>query len=232
MRPVFTNWGGAKIVGDGNSMMFGTGLPTPAAQNVLRQAMTHNALSAAAYGNVAIGGQSARQMNGLDGGSAADVQAQFDAEKAQNFLVIREGTNSLAAAGGSRTGEQGALDVADYCRARLAERPWNIVVLLTPPIARSYWTQAEQDDYNARIDVFNQWWRDHWGDVGCKRIVDTRVHGAIFGPENFPDYTIARFAALGDVWEVADPVIYVHLNKAGYAIEAEAVRNALLSIRL
>lgn len=225
---VFSDWSHAKIVGDGNSMMIGTGLPTPAIHNVLRQAMTGSALAAAAYANVAIGGQTARQMNGLDGGSALDVQAAFDVTKVANFLVIRDGTNSIAS---GRTGEQAATDLAEYCVARRGERAWNIVVLLTPPIGRSYWTTDQQTAYNQKVDIFNQWWRDNWGDAGVRSIVDTRVSGSIFGPENFPDYTTQRFIDVGDIWEVNSPVVYVHLNKAGYAIEAAALRAALLSIR-
>lgn len=230
--PIWRDWSRTKIVGDGNSMMIGTGLPSPAGQNVLAQAVAFMPLSSAAYANLAIGGQTARQMNGLDGGSASDISAAYDETKALNILVLREGTNSLSSAGGSHTGENGARHLADYCIARKSERPWKIIVLATPPIARSYWDQATQNDYNARVDAYNAWWRQNFGDAGVSRFVDTRVSGAIFGPENFPDYTTARFTALGDVWEPSDPAVWVHLNAAGYAIEAAAVRQALVCLRV
>ena len=230
-RPVFRDWSNAKIVGDGNSMMYGTGLASPFGQNVLAQAVSVSPLSSAVYANVAIGGQTARQMNGLDGGSSADIDSQFDASKSLNVLVVREGTNSMSSAGGSLSGERAATDLADYCKARLAIHPWKIIVLATPPIARSYWDATTQNDYNARIDAFTAWWRSHYGDAGVSRFVDTRRPGGLFGPEKFPDYTTARFAALGGIWEIQDPVIYVHLNAAGYALEAAEIRAALLALK-
>ena len=100
-------------------------------------------------------GQTTRQMNGLDGGSASDVDGAYVAGK-KNILIAWEGTNSIDPVAAGRNGIQAAQDMADYVAARIAIHPgWIILVMTTLPFIRAAWTQATTNAVNANVDTAN-----------------------------------------------------------------------------
>lgn len=114
------------FVFDGNSLVFrDSGAGTLMMQMARRSPVLG---SRAILSNVSVDGQTTRQMNGLDGGSSADVDAAWVAGK-KNVLVAWEGTNSIWT--GARTGAQAAQDMWDYIVARQAVHTWDKIVVGT-----------------------------------------------------------------------------------------------------
>lgn len=178
--------------------------------------------------NRGIGSQTIRQMNGLDGGSATDVDGSYVAGKT-NILIVWEGTNSIQSAG--RTGLQAASDMADYCSARLAANPWRIIILTALPRYESGAALGRTiNQVNAEIDTFNAAVRSQWRSMGAVGYCDVRPSG---GPFDLPDYTLASFerAQTIGLWGADAGGNHVHLNDAGFAYVAQQLALALKRVR-
>lgn len=201
---------GINAVCDGNSLVFGVGATVPMPAQLLTKLATVSGITPTAP-NVGVSGQSTRQMNGLDGGSSADVDAAWVAGK-NNILVAWEGTNSVAFYG--RTPAQGATDMTDYIAARRAVHPWWVVLLTTLPRFETG-NDALLRDYNTLAKANYLAW-------GADVLVDVRSAGS---PFNFDGETSTGFVATQSLWfETSN---WVHLNDAGYAIIADRVASAI-----
>jgi hypothetical protein len=214
--------GTIKVTFDGNSIMNGAHasgywLPHVVAARI---APMNGAQSVV---NVAIGGHSYRMMNGLDGGSTADVDGAFDAAK-YNILSIWDGTNSV---GSGRTGQQAADDLFDYINARKASRAWAAIVVTDTvpryePAVSTAWggtNQAAVDEYNRQLVLHNQILANNWKDMGITRLVQMRTNGSPFG--GFPDWTLPTFerAQTLPLWSTAEPNgggFHTHLSDRGF----------------
>lgn len=178
--------------------------------------------------NLGISGQTTRMMNGLDGGSTADVDAAFIPGK-KNILIAWEGTNSEL---NGRTGTQWAQDMADYVAARIAANPgWIIVLMTTLPYILSNHSQAQTNQENADIEVANNIMRANYRSWGAKAIVDLRDVGS---PFHLPDYTLASFEAAGvvDLWsKVEGAGNHLHLYDTGMAYVAARCAGVLKRLR-
>ena len=165
--------------------------------------------------NLGIGGQSWRKMNGLDGGSATDVDGAFNAAKT-NLLITWEGTNSLT---GGRTVAQTVQDATDYVAARRLAHPWAKIFTGTClPRMNQNTDQAAVDADNLKLDQYNAYLRANFAAMGFDGIFDVRQAGSAF---NLSDYNIATFdsaaAASGTYWINSDPAgQHIHLNSDGY----------------
>lgn len=192
-----------KVTFDGNSLVHGLfdGTPTFPDQTMLLPPLKG---SGASYVNLGIGGQSTRQMNGLDGGSSADVDASWDATKT-NILVIWEATNSIAFYG--RTVAQGVGDMIAYITARKSLHPWRVVMLTTIP--------RYQMGNDAQLVQWNQIARNNYRAWGVDVLVDVRAPGSVF---NFDGTVAANFQATQLLWNTPDT--WVHLSDQGTAVIA------------
>lgn len=162
-----------------------------------------------------VSGQTWRQMNGLDGGSAADVDGAYDTNKAQNYLITYEATNALTVA--HRTVAQTIQDATDYATARRAAHPWKKIFAGTqPPRMNSSTNQSIVDADNLVLDQYNAYLLAHYKEMGFDGVFDVRQAGS---PFNLPDYLIATFnaaaAAPNTVWSTGDTG-HVHPSSTGY----------------
>lgn len=220
---------GLNIVFDGNSLVAGQGgaqnMPRVLAKTFPVATATNIAVDATSLGtgwwessrgvrvrNLGINGQTWRQMNGLDGSSAADVDAVWVADKV-NVLIAWEGTNAICNLG--RTAAQAAQDAADYIAARQATHPW--VVLIGTCLPRQRATQVDTDAKNSILDAYNALLRANYPAMGAKGLFDVRQAGSRF---NLADYQAATFEAAaaeaGTLWASGESGEHVHLNSTGY----------------
>lgn len=133
--------------------------------------------------NIGIGGETWRTLNGLDGGSSADVDAAY-VEGKTNVLIVVEGTNTLREF--SRTAPQAWQDAIDYCNARQAyvttnrpgQRPWIILMGTCFPLGNNY-PYGPSAPRNAAIDEYNILVRQNYRQV-AKGLFDVREVGSVF----------------------------------------------------
>lgn len=194
------------VVFDGNSLVFGIGatVGTLATRTMANAPM---AGSGASSSNVAISSQTWRSMNGLDGGSTADVDGAWQADK-YNVLVAWESTNTI---NGGRSPAQCLQDCADYIAARQAVHPWRVVLLTTIP--RYTFEDADLQSWNVLI-------KKTYRQIGADVLVDARV-----GRLNFDGTTAAGFQATQDLWNEVSA--WIHLNDSGYQMVSEWITAGL-----
>lgn len=136
--------------------------------------------------NIGIGGETWRRLNGLDGGSAADVDAAY-VEGKTNVLIAWEGTNTLRDL--TRSAAQSWQDCIDYCNARQAyvannrpgQRPWIILLGTCLPLGANY-QYGPPGPRNDSIDAYNVLMRQNYRQV-AKGLFDVREVGSIFEGE-------------------------------------------------
>ena len=213
---------------DGNSLGAGYGNPAIAP---LAQAFTllSASFSDLVQNNVSVSGQTTREMNGLDGGSAADVDAAFVPGRI-NFLFVWEVTNDVIR--NSATAATAAANMQSYVQNRMAKNPWRIIILSTLPRQDSAGTtQAAIDATNATLLAADAIIRKNCRAWGARGFIDVRCEGSRFRLENFS----TAFSRNDDLW--LEPAIVagatsggrVHLKQAGHAIPAFLMKVAVLN---
>jgi hypothetical protein len=210
MRGMLRPSGTVKLVFDGNSLM-ASQMPSKVA------ALSPLVGSGATYVNLGIGAQTLRMMNGLDGGSADDVNGAWEAGK-RNVLVIWEASNAIAYFG--RTVPQGIQDLIDYIAARRTLHPWQVVLLTCIP--RFQPNQGGTYGHDVDLVEFNRRARLEYRSWGVDVLADVRAPGSVF---DFDGTVAANFTATQSLW--AEGSDWVHLSDAGYAVVAECVAAAL-----
>lgn len=210
------------LVFDGNSLFFGEGA-TASQFRVPDQVMALAPVAGSGATRTGSGnpvsGQTWRQMNGLDGGSTADVDGAWSAGKT-NILIIWETTNSVY--NGGRTGLQAAQDCADYIAARKALNPWKVVLLTTIPREQGS-NQTDRDAKNAQLAAADNFMRGNYRAMGADVLCDVRVAGSPFA---FASYLPSDFTAAGDVWKAGESP-RIHLNDSGYSVIAGLIGSSL-----
>lgn len=214
--------GTAKVTLDGNSIMAGAHASGFWVPQVVAARLSPLS-GAQSVVNVAVGGHSYRMMNGLDGGSSADVDGAFDSAKF-NVLSIWDGTNSV---GSGRTAQQAADDLVAYIDARKAANAWGAIIVTDTvpryePAVSTAWggtNQAAVDEYNRQLLRHNQILANNWRDMGITRLVQMRTNGSPFG--DFPDWTLATFERPQTLplWSTAEPSgggFHTHLSDRGF----------------
>ena len=167
-----------KVVFDGNSLVQGVG----ATSTPLPAAFASLVPGVASVSNLGGSGRTWRQMNGLDGGSSAAVDAAFDPAK-KNVLFAWETTNSVFNAG--RSAAQTIQDATDYIAARRAAHPgWRIVLLTSIPRQPGLAGNQAMASVDAAFLA-------NYRAMGADAVVNVRRQGSYF---NFADYTDATFA--------------------------------------
>jgi hypothetical protein len=204
-----------KVVFDGNSLVQGIG----ATSTPLPVAFASLVPGVASVSNFGGSGQTWRQMNGLDGGSAADVDGAFDATKT-NVLFAWETTNSVCNVG--RSAVQAIQDATDYIAARRALHPgWKIILVTSIP--RQVGLALNQT--MATVDAT---FLANYRAMGADAVVDVRRPGSYF---NFADYSDATFAndPSGYWFEAAGG--RTHLRDPAYQLIAGWCREAFKRLR-
>lgn len=189
------------VVWDGNSLVAGSGA-SGSSKYLPAQTMALAPLvgSGATSVNCGVSGQSFRMMNGLDSGSAADVDAAWASGK-YNVLVPWEITNTIAFYG--RSVAQCVQDCIDYIAARKAVHPWRVIL----PTALPRYGASD-----ALLVQFNALARANYRAWGADALVDIRAPGSKF---DFDGTLASGFQATQSLW--SDTSAWVHLNDAGYA---------------
>lgn len=224
-RQTFRPSSAHNLVFDGNSLVLGVGASTPLPGALMADRFL--AGSGAAMVNLGVGGQTWRQMDGFDGGSASDVDGAYVAGKA-NVLLAWETTNSVFNA--ARTAQQTIADAGSYLARRLAAHPdWTIVLLTslprqTGPALGS--GQAPIDAANAVLAAVDDAFRANYRAMGAQALVDVRAPGSPFA---LSAYAPADFEAATPYW-AEGPGARVHLNDAGYGLVARMVVRTLRRI--
>lgn len=229
--------GAVRWVADGNSITAGTQDGPESNGGVTGYLSRHLApFVGHSYRNVAIGGQTIDNMIA----AASDVDGAFDPTKI-NVLFVQEGTNQ---ANTSTTPAANCQKVLDYCAARRAARPWGCIVVATaPPVyLGDNKTQAENDDYNARLDEFNRLLRKRWHEA-AGAFVETRCAGGPFDQARYPNYLRSTFfdtTVVNGISNTASfiteptsgpvPNCKIHPTAAGFAALAPFVGRQLIAL--
>ena len=204
-----------KVVFDGNSLVQGVG----ATSTPLPTAFSSLVPGVASVTNLGGSGRTWRQMNGLDSGSAAAVDAAFDTSKT-NVLFAWETTNTVFNTG--RSAAQTIQDATDYIAARrLAHPGWRIVLLTSIPRQPGLIPNQTMATVDAAF-------LGNYRAIGADAVVNVRRPGSYF---NFADYSDATFAN--------DPSGYwseaaggrVHLRDSAYQLIAGWCREAFKRLR-
>lgn len=207
-----------KVGCDGNSITSGqvwTTTPYPSQLAALAPISGQFSVS-----NLGVSGQTIRQMNGLDGGSSADVDAAYATGK-KNILFAWGGTNDIDPNVANLTGAQAAQNLADYITARLAAHPdWYIVVMTCLPFIYSGWSTATSAAVNAQVDAFNAAILANYRTWGARACLDLRAAGSAFDMQG--DYSLANFNASvrAPMWANEATGKHIHLNDTGAAYVA------------
>jgi hypothetical protein len=207
--PWFAMNGGVNVIWDGNSLFAGMGASGPSGYTPAQAMALAPFSGAGAWTNLGISGQTWRQMNGLDGGSSADVDAAWDASR-RNVLITWEGTNAVFNVG--RTGLQAGGDAAAYFAARRAAHPQQWIVALTSLPRRG--STATCNELIAHDDYL----RANWPSLGVDLLIDIRAEVPEF---NFLGDSDGPFVATQIYW--AESSFWIHPNDAGYALIAAAI---------
>lgn len=164
-----------------------------------------------------VGGQTWRHMNGLDGGSAADVDGAYVAGK-RNVLIAWETTN-LAAAGG--TPQSIADECAAYVAGRRALHPDWIVMVMTSLPRYATGNPALTQRLIDVDDIMRRTWRS----MGIDYLFDTRARVPVLG---FSGFDSADFIATQTYWnETSD---WLHPTMAGHELITAKVASALRAL--
>ena len=204
-----------KVAFDGNSLVQGVG----ATSTPLPTAFASLVPGVASVTNLGGSGRTWRQMNGLDGGSAAAVDAAFDSAKT-NVLFAWETTNSVFNAG--RTAAQTIQDAADYIAARRAAHPgWRIVLLTSIPRQPGLASNQAMASVDAAFLA-------NYRVMGADAVVNVRRPGSYF---NFADYADATFANDPNGYWSEAAGGRVHLRDPAYQLIAGWCREAFKRLR-
>jgi hypothetical protein len=173
-----------------------------------------------------VNGQTWPMMNGLNGGSSADVDGSFDPTKT-NILIALEGTNSITSVAGS--GLTAWNDCKAYCLARLAVHPeWKIILMTTTPALQPGDNSAQRIQRNANIDQYNALMRSNFRDAGAVAVSDIRYSG---GPFDYPNYDPATFETSNTptvLWATTDNAgQHIHLSTFGGRLNGRLLNNVL-----
>lgn len=213
------DWARVNLVFDGNSLVNGVGASNQATTALPAQVAAASPINGVISAtNLGIGGQTTRQMDGLDGGSASDIDGAYVSGKA-NVLVLWEGTNSICNVG--RTSDQALSDLQIYVTDRQANgRQWTMMALTTLPRQASPLISSQTDinTYNAILADYNAKLMANYRALGLAAVADVRQSGSPFA---FSDYSSASFGA-SNLWSEGNGS-RVHLNDAGYALIASYV---------
>lgn len=211
-----------KITVDGNSIYAGYASGTIASLIAARSEM----VACGSIVSVAVSGHTWRKLNGLDGESAADVNAAISASGMINILVVGEGTNS-AGTTGNRTGAQIVSDCAEYIAARRAVNP-NLVVLLCSALPR---TPTGGAAINTALNYSDFVEKNTFLSIGANKYANFRAlpwaaHDGLT-PSKFVDFESKWAAADGS----GGTGIYVHPSLSGVNDMVSCIVDALLQIR-
>lgn len=204
------------IVCDGNSLIRGDG--STLGQNVCVQLAALAPLNGQInVTNLGIDGQSTAQMRT----NSTDVDGAYVDGKT-NVLILWEGTNSINF---SATPQGAFNDLKSYCTDRLAKKPWKIIVMTTLPRRNQGATQAQTDDYNAKLAEYNNLLLTGFASMGARAVIDVRKAGSPFA---FADYSLTSFqdASVTPYW-ASEGAKNIHLNNAGYGLIAGYMAEAL-----
>lgn len=212
---------GVKIVWDGNSLVQGAGATVETNAPSWAASYAPLAGSGAITINRGIGGQTIRQMNGLDTGSAADVDSDFDVSK-KNILIVWETRNQIWGNGAStaKTWQEVMTETTAYIAARRAAHPWHAVVLLTA--LPSFGTTAQATS----IESANTYMRSNFRVMGADILVDVQHPTS---PFKFRGDSALAFQLTQSLW--SETSTWTHLNSDGYQIVARLVSNGLRRVR-
>jgi hypothetical protein len=211
--PVFRFDNNTKIIWDGNSLFAGIGASSGAFNTPTQAMALHPFNQVSSSVNLAISGQTWRQMNGLDGGSSADVDAAYDPTK-KNILICWEGTNAIYNVG--RTGIQAAQDAGDYIAARKTLFPDLLIVVLTTIPRRGNTTLC---NYLLEHD---QYLKDNRQRLGIDLIIDIRQEIPLI---NFLGDSDPPFSATQSLW--AESSFWIHFNDYGYSLVSKAIADCI-----
>lgn len=217
--------GTIKIVCDGNSITAGGQDGSGSNGGVMGQIFGGPSpvapFSSQSYSNVAIGGQFTQGMIS----SHADVDAAF-VEGKYNILFAQELTNSSNNAGDYRTPAQVTQLFLDYLALMRATKAWDLVIAATAPPAwlGTGYTQAQIDDYNARLDESNSLLRQRYREQ-ADALFETRQSGSPYAQSRYPDYLQTTFGSTTPVngisntatWTTEGASIRIHYSAAGIA---------------
>jgi len=200
--------------------MAGTGLGV--GEDIASQtlALAPLADSAAVSSKVAIAGQTTRQMNGLDTGSAADVDGAWEAGKL-NILLVWEIRNSIwgNAESPARTWQEAVQDMADYIAARRAANSWHSIILFTALPSSGSTDQANS------IEAANAYVRANYRLIGADLIVDVQRDGS---PFKFSGDIPLNFQLTQSLW--SESSTWTHPSAEGQAVVAQYVSSTLRRI--
>lgn len=213
---------GKNIVCDGNSITAGGQDGAGSNGGVMGQIFSGVSplapFSAHSYTNVAIGGQNTLDMiNNRADVAAAFVPGDF------NILFAQELTNSNSS---GITAAQNTQLFLDYLAIMRSSQAWDHVVVATAPPAwlGTGYTQAEIDDWNARLDASNALLRQRYREQ-ADALFETRQAGSPYAQSRYPDYLQATFGSATVVdgisntatWTTEGAAIRIHYSAAGIA---------------
>lgn len=213
---------GKNIVCDGNSITAGGQDGAGSNGGVMGQIFSGVSplapFSAHSYTNVAIGGQNTLDMIN----NRADVAAAF-VPGAFNILFAQELTNSNSS---GITAAQNTQLFLDYLAIVRASNPWDHVIVATAPPAwlGTTYTQAEIDDWNARLEASNVLLRQRYREQ-ADALFETRQSGSPYAQSRYPDYLQTTFGSTTPVngisntatWTTEGASIRIHYSAAGIA---------------
>jgi len=229
---VFAGTSGPNLIADGNSLTFGFGSTAGNTwpDQILSVAPFNS--NGAVRTNNGVNGQTWRMMNGLDTGSAADVDACYVTGRT-NILICWETTNACWAMSGGRTAAQAVQDATDYIAARKAAATSagvTLKVVLVGTIPREggggVTTDADRIALSAILDEADATMASTWAAMGADAYVDPRQAGSPFA---WRSYAKANFDATASLWNEAYPD-RIHLTNAGYAVIAGLIAPAVASL--
>jgi lysophospholipase L1-like esterase len=203
------------VVCDGNSLTAGNGGGGNPYPSLLASMSPLNGKSTVT--NTGVSGNTTQQMT-----AAARPDPYWVAGKT-NILVVWEGTNSIAPAGGNVTPQQAATDMQNYISARLALHPWLVVLVNCLPRQES--SQSASFTLNNKLNTYNTLLAANYKTWGAKVLVDVRQAGSPFA---FTDYTDAAFTTAFNtgLWASSDTP-HIHLSGYGYNKIAQMVAAGL-----
>ena len=207
-----------RVTVDGNSIYAGYSTASIATLLAAR-----TSLAGATFVSTSISGQTWRMMDGLDGGSSADVDASIATAGKINILVCAEGTNSVDPAKSNLSGSGVVSAVTSYIANRKSANS-KVYVVLCSGLPRGPF-DASNTARNTALNFSDAAFLASPSSVGAHRYVNMRGYPA-FSHDGF---TLANFQAFAGAW--SDSPSYVHPSPTGVAAMVDRIESALLSIR-
>lgn len=207
-----------RITVDGNSIYAGQG--TAPIATLLSERV---ALAGATFVSTAISGQTWRQMDGLDTGSATDVDASIATAGKINILVCGEGTNAVDPAKSNLDGP-GVVSAATTYIANRKSVNSKLYVILCSALPRGPF-DASNAARNAALNFSDAAFAANPAAIGANKFVNHRGYPA-FAHDGL---TLANFQAFESTW--GDSPTYVHPALSGVTAMVDRIESALLSIR-